>query len=153
MNVYAELMIVAKLIVSFFLGAFIGYDRERHGRTAGIRTYASVSVGATLFTAIGEHLSDTASASRIIANIVVGVGFLGAGVIHRTHQSTGAQGLTTAATMWCTAAVGVAVGLDLFIIAIAGAAALYFLLSLHHQEWYIRWKKKIESLEQHQDNV
>ena len=135
MDINVVLIIVAKLIVSFLLGAFIGFDRERHGRDAGTRTYAAVCIGATLFTAIANHLvRDVAAVSRVIANIVTGVGFLGAGTSH---------GLTTAATVWCTAAVGVAVGLNMFIIATVGAVALYFLLSLHHQHWYVKWKQKM----------
>lgn len=150
MDINVELVIVAKLIVSFLLGAFIGFDRERHGRDAGIRTYAAVCIGATLFTAVANHLvSDVAAASRVIANIVTGVGFLGAGIIYRNNSAGTSHGLTTAATVWCTAAVGVAVGLNMFIIAIVSAAALYFLLSLHHQHWYINWKKKM--LDKHHD--
>lgn len=144
MDVQFELIIVVKLIVSFLLGAFIGLDREKHGRDAGIRTYAAVCIGATLFTAVAVHLeSDVAAASRVIANIVTGVGFLGAGIIYRNSSAGTSHGLTTAATVWCTAAVGVAIGLNMLIIAIVGAIALYFLLSLHHQHWYIKWKKKM----------
>lgn len=144
MDVRFELIIVVKLIVSFLLGAFIGFDRETHGRDAGIRTYAAVCIGATLFTAVSAHLvSDVAAASRVIANIVTGVGFLGAGIIYRNSSAGTSHGLTTAATVWCTAAVGVAVGLNMFIIAIVGAIALYLLLSLHHQYWYIKWKEKM----------
>lgn len=139
-----ELVIVIKLIASFLLGAFIGLDREKHGHDAGIRTYAAVCIGATLFTAIAAHLvSDVAAASRVIANIVTGVGFLGAGIIYRNSSAGTSHGLTTAATVWCTAAVGVAIGLNMFIISIVGAIALYFLLSLHHQKWYIKWKQKM----------
>lgn len=144
MDINVELIIVAKLIVSFLLGAFIGYDREKHGRDAGIRTYAAVCIGATLFTAVANHLvSDVAAASRVIANIVTGVGFLGAGIIYRNSSEGTSHGLTTAATVWCTAAVGVAIGLNMFIIATVGGAALYFLLSLHHQKWYVKWKQKM----------
>lgn len=144
MDVATELIIVSKLIVSFILGAFIGLDREKHGRDAGIRTYAAVCIGATLFTAVANHLiNDVAAASRVIANIVTGVGFLGAGIIYRNNSAGTSHGLTTAATVWCTAAVGVAVGLNMFIIAIVSALALYFLLSLHHQKWYIKWKQKM----------
>ena len=150
MDINVELIIVAKLIIAFLLGAFIGLDREKHGRDAGIRTYAAVCIGATLFTAVAAHLvSDVAAASRVIANIVTGVGFLGAGIIYRNSSAGNSHGLTTAATVWCTAAVGVAVGLNMFIIAIAGAIALYFLLSLHHQKWYVKWKKKM--LSEHND--
>ena len=77
MDINAELIIISKLIVSFLLGAFIGLDRERHGRDAGIRTYAAVCIGATLFTAITAHLVNNPSdTSRVIANIITGVGFL-----------------------------------------------------------------------------
>lgn len=150
MDIRVELIIVSKLIVSFLLGAFIGLDRERHGRDAGIRTYAAVCIGATLFTAVANHLvDDVAAASRVIANIVTGVGFLGAGIIYRNNSAGTSHGLTTAATVWCTAAVGVAVGLNMFIIAVVGSSALYFLLSLHHQKWYVKWKK--EMLSKHDD--
>lgn len=144
MDIRIELIIVSKLIVSFLLGAFIGLDRERHGRDAGIRTYAAVCIGATLFTAVANHLvDDVAASSRVIANIVTGVGFLGAGIIYRNSSAGTSHGLTTAATVWCTAAVGVAVGLNMFIIAVAGSLALYFLLSLHHQKWYVKWKQEM----------
>lgn len=144
MDIDAELIIVSKLIVSFLLGAFIGLDREKHGHDAGIRTYAAVCIGATLFTAITAHLvNNPADASRVIANIVTGVGFLGAGIIYRNSSAGRSHGLTTAATVWCTSAVGVAIGLNMFIIAIIGSGTLYFLLSLHHFKWYIKWKEKM----------
>ena len=144
MDINSELIIISKLIVSFLLGAFIGLDRERHGRDAGIRTYAAVCIGATLFTAITAHLvNNPADTSRVIANIVTGVGFLGAGIIYRNSSAGTSHGLTTAATVWCTSAVGVAVGLNMFIIAIIGSLALYFLLSLHHQKWYVKWKQNM----------
>ena len=143
MDINAELIIVSKLIISFFLGAFIGFDRERHGRDAGIRTYAAVCIGATLFTAIAAHLvNNPGEALRVVANIITGVGFLGAGIIYRNNSVGTSHGLTTAATIWCTSAVGVAVGLNMFIISIVASLALYFLLSLHHQKWYLKWKQK-----------
>ncbi len=138
-----EIIAAAKLLVSFSLGAVIGYDRERHSKDAGIRTYAAVCMSATLFTFIGERLADTASVSRIVANIVTGVGFLGAGIIYKNNTGTSAYGLTTAATIWGTSAVGVAVGLDMFIVAVVSTIALYFLLAMHHMTWYKKWKQKI----------
>lgn len=145
MDTKFELIIVLKLLAAFVLGAFIGYDREKQGKDAGIRTYAAICFGATLFTAIADEFNDIASASRIIANIVVGIGFLGAGIISRNEASQSAQGLTTAATVWGTAAVGVAVGMDNFIIAAVASLMLYFLLTLDRQQWYIRWRSKIKS--------
>lgn len=144
MDIEFELIIVIKLLASFLLGAFIGIDREKHGSDAGIRTYAAVCIGATLFTAVAEHLvDDVAAASRVIASIVTGIGFLGAGIIYRNEHTSTSHGLTTAATVWCTAAVGVAVGLNMYIIAITGTLALYFLLTLHQLKWYINWKNKM----------
>lgn len=150
MDVNTEIIIISKLIISFLLGAFIGLDREKHGRDAGIRTYAAVCVGATLFTTIAAHLANNpAETSRVVANIVTGVGFLGAGIIYRNSSTGTSHGLTTAATVWCTSAVGVAVGLNMFIIAIMSALALAFLLSLHHLKWYIKWKEKM--IKKHSD--
>lgn len=139
----SELIILAKIVTAFLLGAVIGYDREKHGQDAGIRTYAAVCIGATIFTAIAAHLGDTAAASRIVANIVMGVGFLGAGIITRNDNTKSSFGLTTAATTWCTAAVGVTIGLNEYIVAIGTTIVLYFLLSLHHQPWYMKWKQRI----------
>ncbi len=144
MDINFELIIVGKLLISLLLGGLIGLDRERHGIDAGIRTYAAVCIGAAIFTSIAGHLENDLSApSRIIANIITGVGFLCAGIIYRNNNSDTLHGLTTAATVWCTAGVGVAIGLNMFVIAIASTLALYFLLSLQNQKWYIRWKQKI----------
>jgi putative Mg2+ transporter-C (MgtC) family protein len=153
MDIEFELIIIPKLVAAFILGAFIGYDREREAKDAGIRTYAAVCLGATLFTTIAEHLQDVSSASRIIANIVMGVGFLGAGIIYRDEATKSSHGLTTAATVWCTAAIGVAVGLDSYIIAIIASLMIYFLLSLDRQQWYIRWKNKIKEEAEEHDKI
>jgi putative Mg2+ transporter-C (MgtC) family protein len=143
MSISDELIIVLKLAVSFLLGGFIGYDREKHKRDAGIRTYAAVCIGSTLFTAVAEHLVEATAGGRVIAGIVTGIGFLGAGVIYKSNDTHTTTGLTTAATIWCTAAVGVAIGLDMFLIAVFGALALYILLVLERQKWYVKWKKKL----------
>lgn len=144
MDWHTELVIVLKTILAFVAGGFIGFDRERQGRDAGMRTYAAVCLGAALFTSIAEHVSDAAAASRIIANIVVGIGFLGAGIIYKDNATNRSLGLTTAATIWCTAAVGVTIGLDLYIISMVATAALYFLLSLPHYKWYDKWLNNIK---------
>lgn len=144
MDIHFEILIICKLVFALILGAFIGYDRETHGSDAGIRTYAAVCVGAAIYTGIAAHLvNDSAAVSRVIANIITGVGFLGAGIIYRNTNAGTSHGLTTAATVWCTAAVGVAAGLGMFAIGIFSAVVLYFLLSLHHQKWYVKWKQKM----------
>lgn len=146
MDIQFELIIVVKLFVSFLFGAFIGFDRETQGKDAGIRTYAAVCIGATLFTSVAAHITvDVSASSRIIANVITGIGFLGAGIIYRNNQTKSSHGLTTAATLWCTGAVGVAVGLNMFIIAVAGTCALYYLLTLERRKWYIKWKEGIKT--------
>jgi putative Mg2+ transporter-C (MgtC) family protein len=145
MDLVNELHIVLKLLVAFVLGAFIGFDRERDGKSAGVRTYAAVCLGAALFTDIGENLHDTAAGSRIISNIISGVGFLGAGIIFKNEKTASAEGLTTAATVWCTAAIGVAAGLSMFIIAVVGAIGIYCLLALPKFGFYLNWKKRVNA--------
>lgn len=153
MDLRTEFEIVLKILLAFLAGGFIGLDRERHGLDAGMRTYAAVCLGATLFTTLGEQLQDTAAVSRIISNIIVGIGFLGAGIIYKGQTTSTSKGLTSAATIWCTAAVGISIGLDKYIIACAASLALYFLLSLHHQRWYIRLKSKIMIQDEPQSKI
>lgn len=149
MDINSELAIALRLFIAFVLGAFVGLERERHGSPAGIRTYAAVSLGAALFTLIGLHSNDTTAASRIAANIVTGIGFLGAGIIYKDNTKGFTHGLTTASTIWATAAIGVAVAYSMFIVAVASAVAIYFLLSLHHFQWYISLKRKWEIKKNH----
>ncbi|MDO9184406.1 MAG: MgtC/SapB family protein [Bacteroidia bacterium] len=144
-----ELIIVSKLFIAFLLGAIIGLEREKHGNAAGIRTYAAVTLGAALFTLIGIHTTDTTAAGRIVANIVTGIGFLGAGIIYKDSNKGLTHGLTTATSVWATAAVGVAVAYNMYLIAITATAAIYFLLALHHFRWYVRLKKKWRSKVHH----
>ena len=110
---------VIRLVIAAFLGAVIGYERARAKKPAGIRTHLLVCMGAALFTVISIWgFAGNADSSRIAAGVVVGVGFLGAGTILR--QERGVAGLTTAATIWAVAAIGVAIGTGLYI---AGAVA------------------------------
>ena len=113
--------IVLRVLVALIIGALIGIEREYRGHSAGVRTLAMVSVGAAIFTAVGvfvapAHITDP---TRIAAQVVTGVGFLGAGAIFRAED--GVKGLTTAATVWVVAALGMAVGFGLYIVASAGA--------------------------------
>lgn len=147
MDINIEFGIAFRLFIAFLLGAFVGLEREMHGSPAGIRTYAAVSLGAALFTLIGLHSEDTTAASRIAANIVTGIGFLGAGIIYKDNTKGYTHGLTTASTIWATAAIGVAVAYSMFIVAVASAVAIYFLLALHHFHWYLKLKKKWDSTE------
>lgn len=124
-----ELMYAVRAILAAVLGGFIGWEREWHGREAGIRTYASVALGSCVFALISSHIPG-AEPSRLAANIVTGVGFLGAGIILRDRGR--AVGLTTAATIWATAAVGTAVGFGMYLLAILTAILIFGVLAAHH---------------------
>ncbi len=98
------------LFSAFILGGLIGFERQYRQRTAGLRTNVLVAVGAAIFVDIANNLTGADGAVRVIAYVVSGIGFLGAGVIMR--QEGNIQGLNTAATLWCSAAVGAATGSD-----------------------------------------
>ena len=108
------------LFTAFVFGGLIGFERQYRQRTAGLRTNVLVAVGAALFVDIALALDGAAGAVRVIAYVVSGIGFLGAGVIMR--QEGNIQGLNTAATLWCSAAVGAAAGADLVIESVLGTA-------------------------------
>src|ERR1700726_3174410 len=99
------------LLGAFVLGALIGAERQYRQRQGGLRTNTLVALGAAAFVDIGMHLNGNAGATQIIAYVVSGVGFLGAGVIMK--EGGNVWGLNTAATLWCSAAVGACAGADL----------------------------------------
>jgi putative Mg2+ transporter-C (MgtC) family protein len=99
------------LCTAFVLGTLIGAERQYRQRSGGLRTNVLVAVGAAAFVDIGQHLNANAGAVQIIAYVVSGVGFLGAGVIMK--EGGNVWGLNTAATLWCSAAVGACAGADL----------------------------------------
>jgi putative Mg2+ transporter-C (MgtC) family protein len=119
--------LLLRLAVSLLLSAAIGWERERRNRTAGLRTHMLVAVASTLFVGLGEplisHLSPsldgqmTFDPTRLIHAVAVGVGFLGAGAIFVSGQDR-VRGLTTAASIWATSAVGVAVALNRWVLAV-----------------------------------
>ncbi|MCU0612708.1 MAG: MgtC/SapB family protein [Candidatus Eisenbacteria bacterium] len=119
---------VLKLVLAMFLGGIIGAEREYQDKAAGLRTMIFISVGATLFTVLSRRLSTTGDPGRIAAQIVSGVGFLGAGAI--LHQRGQVKGLTTAATVWLVAAIGMAVGSDQVALAIAVSAMALIVLAV-----------------------
>lgn len=99
---------VTKLLVALLIGAIIGAEREYRSKAAGFRTVILVTVGSCLFTILSLQLGDGNNQARIAANIVTGIGFLGAGAIYRDKISI--RGLTTATTIWISAALGMSVG-------------------------------------------
>lgn len=105
-----------RLGVSLVIGGLIGAEREYHGKSAGLRTMIMICVGSTLFTMISGRVGGTGD--RIAANIVNGIGFLGAGIIFRENNRV--KGLTTAATVWAVSALGMCVGAGHYDIALVG---------------------------------
>lgn len=144
MDVTTELVFSSKLFLALLLGAIVGYERERDGKDAGLRTYASICLGACIFMIIASHLTqDNSAIARVMTGIVTGIGFIGAGIIFKDAENK-PKGLTTASTIWCTASIGIAVGLNMFVIAIVAKILLFFLLELAHYKWYKKWKNKIK---------
>lgn len=117
--------IVGRIALAAFLGAVIGLEREYRGYPAGVRTMALVCMGSALFADMSRLYGGD---DRIAAQIVTGIGFIGAGLIFREGDSV--KGVTTAATIWATAAVGIALGAEAYIIGIAGAIFAVILLEL-----------------------
>lgn len=115
---YNQLVIFGQLALAALLGALMGFEREYVGKAAGMRTYSIVSLGSALFTILSVDIINVVpnainfDPGRIAAQIVVGVGFLGAGLIIFREQKL--QGLTTAAGLWTSAAVGMAVGFGFY---------------------------------------
>jgi len=123
------LEMVLRLLLASASGAAIGYQRKRAGKPVGMRTYILITLGATLFTIVSVFgFAGAVDPSRVAAGVVVGIGFIGAGVIFRGPRNGEVTGLTTAASMWAAAAVGLAVGSGLYVISIA--ATLLIVISL-----------------------
>lgn len=106
------IVVVIRLLLAAILGGLLGLEREQRGKAAGIRTHMLVCMGAALFILIPQQagISDQ-EMSRVIQGVIAGIGFLGAGTIITSKEAENATGLTTAAGIWLTAAIGVAVGL------------------------------------------
>ena len=122
---------VLRLLLAVALGAVIGYQRERAHKAAGLRTHILISLGAALFTVVSNFgFSGTVDPSRVAAGVVAGVGFIGAGVIFRGMTGERLAGLTTAASIWATAAVGLAAGAGLRLIAIIAAVITFGVLMI-----------------------
>jgi len=147
--VIGYLEIFSRLTVAVVIGCILGLNRELHGKPAGVRTHGLVALGAALLTVTGVELSwlsstktiDYAVASRFIQGIITGIGFLGAGVILRDDQRHSVRGLTTAASIWLAACLGIACGLGYWTTAVMALALTLFILifggpferAIHHR--------------------
>ncbi|RLC67042.1 MAG: MgtC/SapB family protein [Chloroflexi bacterium] len=123
---------ILRFLLATALGAGIGYQRERAGKRAGVRTHILVSSGAALFTlaSIYGFGGGTADISRVAAGVVVGVGFIGGGVIFRGARGDEIAGLTTAATIWMTAAIGLTAGAGMYLLSVVATAVIVVVLLL-----------------------
>ncbi len=126
----AQLELALRLTVGLGLGAIIGFEREMHRQPAGFRTHSLVALGASLFAVIsayGFH-GESTDPTRIAAQVVSGIGFIGAGTIlqYRGHI----RGLTTAASLWAVAAVGMATGAGLYVLAVVGTLLILVVLAV-----------------------
>lgn len=115
-----------KLALCILMGGAIGAERELRSKSAGFRTLILICIGAALFTIASKHLGN--DTSRIAANVVVGIGFVGAGVVFKGEY--GVNGITTAATIWVTAAVGMLIGADYYIAACVSGGVIVVVLFL-----------------------
>jgi len=123
---------VLRLLLAAAIGAAIGFQRERAGKPAGLRTHILICLGSALFTVASIHgFGASVDPSRVAAGIVVGIGFLGAGAIIRRERGT-VEGLTTAASIWAIAAIGLAAGAGLYIISAVSATLVLIVLLLPH---------------------
>jgi len=121
-----HLELLVQLALAAFLGGVIGFERELSGKPAGLRTNVLICVGATFFTVLSQHLAaDRGDPGRVAAQILTGIGFIGAGTI--LHMRGAVTGLTSAATIWVVTAIGMAVGAKAYVDAL-GATALVILV-------------------------
>jgi putative Mg2+ transporter-C (MgtC) family protein len=130
--------LIVRLLTAALLGGIVGLEREWRNKEAGLRTNILIAIGSAVFTLMSIELTDarTGDTSRVAAQIVTGIGFLGAGAIIRTNA--GIQGLTTAATIWVNAAIGVAAGGGEYHLAVITTfVTLVVLLALQPLEKYV----------------
>ena len=125
--------IMIRLSVAAGLGAAVGIERQLHGNWTGLRTHMSVALGAALFVLAGigiAPLDSSRDATRVVQGIAAGVGFLGAGAILKLSTQVEVKGLTTASSIWLSAAVGTAAGLRFYELAVAATLITLFVLAI-----------------------
>ncbi len=132
--------LAVRLVVAAVLGGLLGWERERAGKAAGFRTHILVSVGSAAFVAVPLQFGVTADGMRaVVQGVVTGIGFLGAGCILKVNDESQVKGLTTAAGLWLTSAVGMTAGFGREMSAVLiGGVGLFVLAALHRFERYAR---------------
>jgi|TARA_B100001971_G_C18122146_1_gene500025 putative Mg2+ transporter-C (MgtC) family protein len=125
----AESEIILRLVLAAIAGGIIGYERKTVNKPAGIRTNMLVSTGAALFTLISLTAFGNTDPTRIAAGIVTGIGFLGAGTIFRAKDQV--RGLTTAASLWAVAAIGLSIAVGLYLLSAVAVVLILIILQLN----------------------
>ncbi|WP_019142467.1 MgtC/SapB family protein [Noviherbaspirillum massiliense] len=127
--------VCVRLLVAVALGSLLGYERELRGTSAGLRTHMLVALGAALFVLVPIQMGmSVADMSRVLQGVVSGIGFLGAGAIIKLSEEREIRGLTTAASIWLTAAIGIAAGMGREMTAILSTIlALLILAAIRHK--------------------
>lgn len=128
--------ILTRLAISLVLGSVIGWERETHDRPAGLRTHALVCIGSTIYMILSLTFVENADPSRIASQVATGMGFLGAGTIIRSGSSV--RGLTTAASLWAVAAIGLCVGRGGAGYMIAVSSTAFVFVTLRGLSWVER---------------
>jgi len=121
--------ILVRLLLAAVVGGIIGYERKRLNKPAGLRTHMLVSMGAALFTIVSITSFSNVDPSRVVAGIVTGIGFLGAGTIFREKDTI--KGLTTAASLWAVAAIGITAGIGEYAIMATATVLVILILQLN----------------------
>ena len=137
-----DMRLLLRILIATVLSMFIGFDRERGGRPAGLRTHMLVGLGASTFVVLGEVLLQYLDYRveeamrydpiRILEAVVAGVAFLGAGTIFFSRADDAVKGLTTAASLWATAAVAMAAGMEHYVLAVGTTVMILVTLKLFH---------------------
>ncbi|HAS04824.1 MAG TPA: magnesium transporter MgtC [Dehalococcoidia bacterium] len=125
-----ELEMVLRILLAMVLGGILGFQRGKAEKPAGLRDLILICSGAALFTVVSAYGFGITDQARVAAGIVTGIGFLGAGVILRRDDSNVVKGLTTAATIWITAGIGMAAGSGMYILAVATTVMVFLVLIL-----------------------
>ena len=140
-----EFRVLLDILLSAILGFAIGYERKLRSKEAGIRTHTIVCIGSALYMVVSKYaFNSDADSARVAAQIVAGIGFLGAGIIvYRKHE---VHGLTTAAGVWTTAGIGMACGGQKYIVAIGATLLMVGCQWLLHRKWKLFQQKRYFSI-------
>lgn len=143
--IITDLEMFFRITFACLLGCIIGWERERHRNiiSAGIRTYGAISMGACAFGIVGLYIGHDDPA-RVAAQVVTGIGFLGGGIIFR--QGDYVAGLTTAATLWATAAVGLSVSVGMYLVSVLTSLLIFLLLYLPRMRWWKKISSKVKDM-------